>query len=214
MTDNTLLSRLDLPFEPNLLRELEQVIQLRSVEAGIRLMEPGQPIRYVPIVLEGSVKIMRPDEDAGELLLYYLNPADSCALSISSALSGEVSSILAVVEERAQILMIPSEQAESWMGQYASWRKFVFQTYQKRFDNLLQAFDLVAFRQLDERLLTYLAQKSQLTGGRHLYMTHEEIARDLNTSREVISRLLKQLERLGRVSLARNKISLRTGQFS
>ncbi len=208
MIKTALASRLLYPFEPALLDQLEQVAQLRTVESGTVLMEPGQPIRHVPIVLEGSIKIMRPDEDAGELLLYYLNPTDSCALSISSLLSGETSPILAVVEERAQILMIPVEHAEVWMGQYTSWRKFVFQTYQKRFDNLLQTLDLVAFRQMDERLLTYLNQKVQLTGGRHLYITHEDIAHDLNTSREVISRLLKQLERLGRVSLARNKISL------
>ena len=163
---------------------------------------------YVPIVLSGSVKIMRPDEDAGELLLYYLNPTDSCALSISSLLSGDVSPILAVVEEKARILMIPVEQAEDWMGRYATWRRFVFQTYQKRFDALLQTLDSVAFRQLDERLLAYLDQKANLANGRHLYITHETIARDLNTSREVISRLLKQLERRGLVQLSRNKISL------
>ena len=208
MVRSLLASSFIFPFEPALLAQIEQVAQLQTIESGTVLMEPGQPIRYVPIVLEGSVKIMRPDEDAGELLLYYLNPMDSCALSISSLLSGENSPILAVVEERAQILMIPVEHAEVWMSQYPSWRKFVFQTYQKRFDNLLQTLDLVAFRQLDERLLTYLAQKAQLTGGRHLYITHEDIARDLNTSREVISRLLKQLERLGQVSLARNKVSL------
>ena len=159
-------------------------------------------------MLEGSIKIIRPDEDSGELLLYYLNSADSCALSMSSLLSGEVSPIMAVVEEKAQILMIPVEQAESWLGQYASWRKFVFQTYQKRFDNLLQTLDWIAFRQLDERLLAYLNQKATLVGGRHLYVTHEHIARDLHTSREVISRLLKQLERRGWVRISRNKISL------
>ena len=208
MVHATLATRLTFPFEPNLLAEIEQVATLRISETGTILMEPGQPIRYVPIVLEGSVKIMRPDEDAGELLLYYLNPTDACALSISSLLSGEVSPILAIVEERAQILMIPIQSTESWMGQYPSWRKFVFQTYQKRFDNLLYTLDLVAFRQLDERLLVYLAQKVQLTGGHHLYMTHDDIAYDLNTSREVISRLLKQLERRGQVSLSRNKISL------
>ena len=208
MVNTPLTTRLTYPFEPALLAQIEQVAQLRTVEPGTVMMEPGQAIRHVPIVLEGSVKIMRPNEDAGELLLYYLNPTDSCALSISGLLSGENSPILAIVEEWAQILMIPVEYAESWMGQYPSWRKFVFQTYQKRFDNLLQIFDLVAFRQLDERLLTYLARKVQLTGGHHLYITHEDIAYDLNTSREVISRLLKQLERLGRVSLARNKISL------
>ena len=208
MVRSLLTSRFVHFFEPALLAQLEQVAQLRTVESGTVLMEPGQAIRYVPIVLEGSIKIMRPDENAGELLLYYLNPTDSCALSISSLLSGESSPILAIVEERAQILMIPVEHAETWMGQYPGWRKFVFQTYQKRFDNLLQTLDLVAFRQLDERLLTYLTRKAELTSGHHLYITHENVAHDLNTSREVISRLLKQLERLGQVSLSRNKISL------
>jgi len=196
------------PFEPELLAELDVVGQVRQFDAGTVLMEPGQPMLYIPIVLSGSIKIMRPDDDAGELLLYYLNPSDSCALSISSVLSGDTSPILAVVEERADVLMIPIKNAEDWMGRYDSWRQFVFQTYQKRFDDLLQTLDSVAFRQLDERLLAYLDQKAQLAGGRHLYLTHEDIARDLNTSREVISRLLKQLERLGRVSLSRNKISL------
>ena len=203
-----LTNRLTYPFEAALLTELEQVARVVSADAGEVLMQPGQPIHYVPIVLVGSIKIMRPADDAGELLLYYLNPADSCALSLSSLLNGENSPVLAVVEEKAQVLMIPVAWAEDWMGRYASWRTFVFQTYQRRFDNLLQTLDSVAFRQLDERLLTYLAQKAQQTGGRHLYITHEDIARDLNTSREVISRLLKQLERLGRVSLSRHKISL------
>ncbi len=204
MTNTPLL----FPFEPELLAELSAVAQVRQFETGAVLMEPGQPMLYVPIVLSGSIKIMRPDDDAGELLLYYLNPSDSCALSISSMLSGDTSPVLAIVEERAEVLMVPIERAEDWMGRYASWRRFVFETYQKRFDNLLQTLDSVAFRQLDERLLAYLDQKAQLAGGRHLYLTHEDIARDLHTSREVISRLLKQLERLGRVSLSRNKISL------
>ena len=199
---------INFPFEPELLAELEEHSQLRTVESGTVLMEPGQPMLYVPVVLSGSVKIMRPDDEAGELLLYYLNPTDSCALSMSSLLSGDVSPILAVVEEKAQILMIPVEQAEDWMGRYATWRKFVFQTYQKRFDALLQTLDSVAFRQLDERLLAYLNQKATLANGRHLYITHETVARDLNTSREVISRLLKQLERRGEVRLSRHKISL------
>lgn len=206
----TLTTLLPFPFEPDLLTEINQIGQLQTVEAGTVLMEPGLPMLYIPIVLSGSVKIMRPDEDAGELLLYYLNPTDSCALSMSSLLSGEFSSILAVVEENAQILMIPVERAEDWMGRYTSWRRFVFQTYQKRFEDLLHAFDSVAFRQLDERLLTYLNQKAVLASGRHLYITHETIARDLNTSREVISRLLKQLEKCGLVQLSRNKISLAT----
>ena len=202
--------RLAYSFEPALLIELNQVAQRLTVDAGTVLMEPGLPIRHIPIVLEGSIRIMRPDEEGRELLLYYLNPADSCALSMSSLFAGENSPILAVVEEKAQLLLIPVEQAESWMGKYAGWRTFVFQTYQRRFDNLLQTLDLVAFRQLDERLLAYLNQKAALARGRHLYITHETIARDLYTSREVISRLLKQLEQRGWVSLGRNKISMLT----
>lgn len=210
MVDKLLATRLTYPFESALLTELEQVAQLRTAEAGTVLMEPGKPIYHVPIVLEGSIKIMRPADDGGELLLYYLNVSDSCALSMSSLLSGETSPILAIVEEKVQLLLIPVGQANAWMGCYASWRSFVFQTYHKRFDDLLQTLDMVAFRQLDERLLVYLNQKAQVAGGEHLYLTHEDIARDLNTSREVISRLLKQLERLGRVQLSRNKIRLLT----
>lgn len=175
-------------------------------------MEPGQPILFVPVVLEGSIKIVRAgtnpnNPDEAELLLYYLNAADSCAISLSGMLAHEQSTIRAVAEERTQLLMIPVEQADNWM-RFASWRAFVLKTYQKRFDNLLETLDSVAFRQLDERLLAYLKQRAQLAEGRHLYLTHEAISRDLNTSREVISRLLKQLERRGYVTLSRNKISL------
>jgi CRP/FNR family transcriptional regulator, anaerobic regulatory protein len=195
-------------FEPALLAELEQVAQHRTAEAGDVLMEPGQVIRYVPIVLKGTIKIMRPDDEGHELLLYYLNASDSCALSLSSLLTGETSPIRAVADDKSELLMVPVERANAWMGQYASWRTFVFQTYQRRFDDLLGTLDAVAFRQLDERLVAYLDGRAKLVGGRHLYLTHDEIARDLNTSREVISRLLKQLEKLGRIRLTRNKISL------
>jgi CRP/FNR family transcriptional regulator, anaerobic regulatory protein len=197
-------------FEPALLAELEQVAQPRTAAPGDVLMEPGQPIRYVPIVQRGTIKIMRPDEEGHELLLYYLNASDSCALSLSSLLTGDTSPIRAVADDTVHLLMVPVERANAWMGQYASWRAFVFQTYQRRFDDLLAALDAVAFQQLDERLVAYLDGRAKLVGGRHLYLTHDEIARDLNTSREVVSRLLKQLEKLGRVRLTRNKISLVT----
>ena len=199
-----------LPFEPALLAELQTVARRQTVESGTVLMEPRQAMQHVPIVLSGSIKIMRPDAAGGELLLYYLRPTDSCALSLSSLLTGDASPVLAVVDEKAELLLIPVERADAWMGQYTSWRTFVFQTYQKRFDDLLGTLDAVAFRQLDDRLLAYLDGRARLLGGRHIYLTHEEIARDLNTSREVVSRLLKQLERLGRVRLSRNKISLLT----
>lgn len=198
-------------FEPELRAEIARHAAVRTFEPGAVLMTPGQPVRHVPIVLDGAVKIMRGGDTDGEMLMYYLHPADSCALSLSALDGGQPSPITAVVEEKATVLMVPVAQAEAWMNRFPSWRHFVLQTYQQRFDDLLQTLDSVAFRQMDERLLAYLRRKADLTGGRHLYLTHEDIARDLNTSREVISRLLKQLERLGRVTLARNKISLLAG---
>lgn len=198
-------------FEPALLGEINQSASIRTVEPETVLIDWGQPVRFVPIVLSGSIKILRPGTgtNEGEMLLYYLNPSDSCALSFNSLLTGQSSQIRAVVEEKAQVLMIPVEVADDWLSRYPRWRAFVFQTYQKRFDSLLETLDSVAFRQMDERLLNYLHRRMSLTGSRTLYTTHEAIARDLNTSREVVSRLLKQLERLNRVELSRNKIRLR-----
>ncbi len=198
-------------FNEALLAEIARVSLLRTVEAGTVLMQPGDPILFVPIVLTGSIKILRPSTETdgtGEILLYYLNASDACALSFSSVLTGHTSQIVAVADEKTTLFMVPASHADAWMSQFADWRAFVFQTYQKRFDNLLHTFDSIAFRQMDERLMAYLHNRAELTGGRNLYTTHEAIAQDLNTSREVISRLLKQLERLGTVTLSRNKISL------
>lgn len=199
-------------FEPALLTELEQLASIRVAEPGEVLMALGLPVRFVPIVLQGSIKILRPDTDPdkGEMLLYYLNPSDSCALSFNSLLTGQLSQIRAVVEEKARVLMIPVEVADDWMSRYPRWRAFVFQTYQKRFDSLLETLDSVAFRQMDERLLAYLHRRMALTDSHTLYTTHEAIAHDLNTSREVVSRLLRQLEKRDMVRVARNKITLVT----
>ncbi len=208
-SSDTLPASLTTLFSPALLAEIKAVARPHQFRQGDVLIEPGQPMRYIPIVLSGSIKILRPDGDS-EVLLYYLRATDACALSVSSLLTNEQRSIRAIADEPTQVLMIPARQAQEWLGRFADWRQFIFQTYQKRFDDLLDTFDSVAFSQLDERLIAYLNRKAALVGGRHLYLTHDEIARDLNTSREGISRLLKQLERRGAVLLARNKISLLT----
>ncbi len=200
-------------FEPALLAEMEQVVILKTVPSDAVLIEPGEPVAFLPVVLSGSIRIVRPqtgqlDTDLGEMLLYYLNADDACAMSFNSLLASRVSQIRAIAEEKTQLLLIPAELTVDWMNRFASWRTFVLTTYQKRFDNLLDSFDQVAFQQMDQRLLTYLDQRATITGSHTLYMTHEDIARDLNTSREVVSRLLKQLERLNRVTLARHKIKL------
>ncbi len=193
-------------FEHRLLEELVLVGQLKVVEVGSYLIRPGEFIRSVPIIIRGSVKIMRPDQEGREAFLYYLGGLDACAMSLTCCLGSKQSEITAVVEEETELIAIPVEKVDEWMCRFSSWKQFVFQTYQKRFDNLIQTIDEVIFHKLDERLLTYLQKKIASCQCTTLSITHEEIAQELATSREVISRLLKQLEKNGQIKLMRNKI--------
>jgi CRP/FNR family transcriptional regulator len=196
-------------FESALLEELQQVGNFMELKQGEYLMRPGGYIRFVPILLSGSVKIMRPDEDGREMLLYYLGGMDTCAMSLTCCLQQKTSEIIAVAEENTKLITIPVEKIDEWLGKYRTWKEFVFTTYQRRFDDLLETIDGIAFTKLDQRLLKLINKKLSSTGSKHiLYVTHEELASELATSREVVSRLLKQLEKIGKVKLARNKIEL------
>ncbi|NID10321.1 Crp/Fnr family transcriptional regulator [Fibrivirga algicola] len=197
-------------FEYALLQELAEVGQHKVAPVGTYLIRPGEFIRSVPIIISGSVKIMRPDRDGREALLYYLGDLDACAISLTCCMGSKPSEVTAVVEEETEFIAIPVANVDSWMCQYSSWKQFVFQTYQKRFDNLLATIDEVIFHKLDDRLTTYLQKKTQSCQCTVLSITHEEIAQDLATSREVISRLLKQFEKAGQVKLMRNKITVLT----
>ncbi len=208
MDVQTLKQSLGNLFETGLLQELSQFGNYMEVEEGFVLMRPGGYIRTVPILLSGSVKISRADADGREALLYYLGGLDSCAMSLTCCLGRRQSEITAVADERTRMILIPVEKVDEWMNRYSSWKQFVFATYQKRFDDLLGAIDQIAFHKLDERLLTLLKRKSKQCGCTVFNITHEELSNELATSREVISRLLKQLEKLGKVKLSRNKIEL------
>ena len=159
-------------------------------------------------ILSGSVKILRADSEGREALLYYLGGLDSCAMSLSCCLDRRQSEITAIADEKTKLIAVPVEKIDEWITKYATWRQFVFMTYQKRFEDLLGVIDQIAFQKLDERLLGLLNRKSKQCGCSVFNITHEELGQELATSREVISRLLKQLERLGRVKLSRNKIEL------
>ena len=193
-------------FEYALLQELAQAGQLKEASVGSYLIRPGEFIRSVPIIITGSVKIMRPDQNGREALLYYLGGLDACAMSLTCCLGTKRSEITAVVEEETTMIGIPVEKVDEWMCRFSTWKQFVFQTYQKRFDNLLETIDEVIFHKLDERLLVYLQKKVANCQCSVLSITHEDIAQELVTSREVISRLLKQMEKNGQVQLMRNKI--------
>lgn len=195
-------------FELPLVEELARVGKKRVVSAGSYIIRPGEYIRFVPLIITGSVKVMRPDQEGREALLYYLGGLDTCALSLTCCMNGKRSEITAVAEEETEMIVIPVDKVDEWMCRFSSWKQFVFFTYQKRFDNLLETIDEIIFHKLDERLLTYLQKKAASCQCWELAITHEEIAQELATSREVISRLLKQLEKSGQVRLTRNKITM------
>ncbi len=179
------------------------------LKAGETLMEPGKFIKMVPIILEGGIKVLRMDEEGRELFLYYLYPGQTCALSLTCCISSQPSEIKAVAEDDSLVLAIPIRFHELWLDQYRQWKDFVAQTYQKRFQEMLEALDAVAFLKMDQRLVRYLQTKRKHLGSNELQITHQEIAQELGTSREVISRLLKQLEKKKWIELGRNKIFVR-----
>lgn len=195
--------------DQRLLEALAHEGKLVKVQAGKSIMEPGNFIKMVPIVLQGSIKVIRMDEEGKELFLYYLQPGQTCALSLTCCSASRPSEIKAVAEEDTTILAIPVTSHEKWMTQFSQWKDFVSLTYQKKFQEMLETLDAVAFKKMDERLMRYLMTKKKVLKANEINITHQEIAIELGTSREVISRLLKQLERKKWLELGRNVIYIR-----
>ena len=195
--------------DPNLLQAILDKGQLMHLEPGRVMMEPGQFVKMVPIVLEGSIKIMRMDEEGKELFLYYLDAGETCALSLTCCSASKPSEIKAVVEEKTTIIGIPVGMHEQFSDEFKQWKDFVSNTYQSRFHEMLIALDAVAFKRMDERLMRYIVTKMKQHKTNELNTTHQEIANELGTSREVISRLLKQLEKKKWIELGRNVIYIR-----
>ncbi len=195
-------------FEDSLKREILQVSTVYSAEPEDIIMDIGLQIETIPLVLNGSIKILREDPDGNEIFLYYLERGEACATSITCCISGQKSTIRAIAEEETEYLAIPVQYSDSWIHKYPSWKSFVMNTYARRFEELLKAVDQLAFKKMDERLFKYLLDKAKLHQSNEINISHQEIAYDLNTSREVISRLLKQLERIGEIKLGRNRIRL------
>jgi CRP/FNR family transcriptional regulator len=193
-------------FEEELKKELNSVAKIYNSSAGDIIMDIDQNIDQIPLVIKGSIKILREDEEGNEIFLYYLEPGQACATSITCCLSGQRSTIRAIAEDDTQYLGIPVQYSDEWMLKYKSWKNFVMNTYSERFEELLKAVDQLAFKKMDERLSKYLHDKAELHDSCEINISHQEIAYDLNTSREVISRLLKQLERIGSIKLGRNRI--------
>ena len=197
-------------FEKDLVTEIEKTAVHRRVSQDDILIDIGDYVKSMPLLLSGAIKVLRVDENGDELLLYFLEPGDTCAMTMSCCLGHTKSEIKAIAELDTELLMVPVQKMEEWTTTYKSWRNFVFQSYHSRLQELLHTVDTIAFLNMDERLLKYLKDKAKISGETTLQTTHQEIAYDLNTSRVVISRLLKKLETMKKIQLKRNSIKLRS----
>ena len=195
-------------FEDALLNEINQFGTFKDIPEGYQLIDTGQYIKSMPLLISGAIKIMRDDDDGDELLLYFLESGDTCAMTLTCCLGNTKSEIRAIAELDTKLIMVPIGKMEEWTGKYKSWRNFVFESYHNRLMEMLETLDSIAFLKMDERLLKYLKDKSNITKDHVIYSTHQEIAYELHTSRVVISRLLKKLENQGKIELNRNNIKI------
>ncbi len=195
-------------FEPKLLAELAAHGHIRRIPAGESILDFGQTVTFMPIVLSGLVKVSRAEEDGRELFLYYINPEESCAMTFTCCMQGHPSEVRAVAEEDVEMVTIPIGVMDEWLMKYPTWKSFVMKTIRNRFNELLKTIDLIAFQNLDQRLVVFLREKAKASGSSLVNLSHEQIANELATARVVVSRLLKKLEQDGKVLLFRNQVKL------
>ncbi len=193
---------------PELVEKLYANSIKKSYEAGDSILNENAYIRAIPIVTKGTLRVIRTEEDGREILLYYIKAGESCIMSFLGGLHNETSKVKAEVEEDAEILFLPMDKVALFIKEYPEWLDYIFRMYHKRFEELLEIVNAIAFKKVDERLLNLLRKKAELTNSTTLQVTHEQLANELGTARVVVSRLLKQLEELGEVKLGRNKIFL------
>ncbi|NBO60685.1 MAG: Crp/Fnr family transcriptional regulator [Flavobacteriia bacterium] len=196
-------------FEEALLDEMLQQARLRETVTDETIIHVGDTLHMIPIVVQGAIKVSRENPDGEELLLYYIEGGDTCAMSLQCCIRKTASHIKATSMEPSVLLMFPMENMQEWMDRFPSWRAYILQSYHTRMLELMETIDEIAFMRLDERLLKYLKDQVKLLGSEELHHTHQQIADDLHSSRVVISRLLKQLEHRGIVEIHRNRIKVK-----
>lgn len=195
-------------FHTLLKKEVYATGQIKLFPAHTVILNMDAYIKSIPIVLSGSIKVIKTDEEGREILLYYIKPGESCIMSFLAGIHNDTSKIKAVVEEDAEILLIPVNKAGEWIKEFPEWTDFIFALYQKRFEELLEVVNAVAFQKVDARLLHLLKQKSSLFHTKEISVTHQQLADELGITREAVSRVLKQMEKDKLISLGRNKILL------
>lgn len=205
---NKLQDYFNVVFESELLEEIIKYGTLVTIKKNELLIDVGNRITQVPLLLNGAIKIVREDENGDEIVLYFLERGDTCAISFVNCLNNSKSKVRGVAEKDSEAIYIPVKKLEEWMATYKTWREFVIESYSSRLDEMIEAIDTLAFMKMDKRLYKYLSDKVKIMRDPSLNTTHLQIALDLNTSRVVVSRLLKQLENEGKIKLFRNKIEV------
>ncbi len=193
--------------EKALQETFDAVVTRRSYPAGTVLMRPGDAITHVPIVAKGSLRILAQEPDGRERFLYHILPGETCSLSLTCCEARKTSAILAVVEEDAELQMVPARYADEWMA-FPEWRRYVGAAQAQRFSELIETIETLAFRRMDDQLWDYLVKRAQATGDTVLKATHQDIAQELGSPREVVTRLLQQLQRKGLVTLSRGAVKV------
>ncbi|WP_158840311.1 Crp/Fnr family transcriptional regulator [Polaribacter sp. L3A8] len=205
---STLESNFGYLFEKELILEIQELGISKDFKEDVTIIEVGDYIKSMPLLISGAIKILREDEKGDEIVLYYLEKGDTCAMTLSCCMGQTKSKIRAVAETNVELIMLPKEKMAEWLGKYKTWQAYILQTYHNRMDELLEALDTIAFLKMDERLFKYLKDKAMVTHSDLLNVTHKEISEDLHTSRVVISRLLKKLENEDKIKLFRNSIKV------
>lgn len=195
-------------FEPALVKELYQFGELKSFAEGDIIMDYGKYIRMMPIIVKGTIKVFRMDENGNEILLYYLSSNESCSMAYSCCMEAKKSEVKAIAEDDVELIAIPHIKLEEWLCKYPSWKSYIMKSFNERFLELLKSIESIAFHKLDERLIAYLKEKQRHANSNVIKASHYLIAEELHTSRVVVSRLLKQLENDKKILLYRNEIKL------
>lgn len=206
MNDSVLSS--EFTSSPELVEKLYQNGVTKSYHEGDIILDENSSIRSIPIVMKGMIKVIRTEEDGREILLYYIKAGESCIMSFLGGMHKEKSIVKAEVEEDAEILFLPVDKVSLFIKEHPEWLDYIFRLYHKRFEELLDIINAIAFKKVDERLLNLLYKKSINLNSKTIIITHEQLANELGTARVVVSRLLKQLEDAGKLQLGRNKITL------
>jgi CRP/FNR family transcriptional regulator, anaerobic regulatory protein len=197
----------DATFEPALVKEIYQFGEVKHFKEGDLIMDYGKYIRMMPIIVKGTIKVFRMDENGNEILLYYLSSNESCSMAYSCCIEAKKSEVKAIAEEDVELIAIPHNKLDEWLCKYPSWKNYIMRSFNERLE-LLKSIESIAFHKLDERLIAYLKEKKRLSGSSVIKASHYLIADELHTSRVVVSRLLKQLENDKKIILYRNEIRL------